>query len=61
MKTSKVKIAAESCESCISWGYENDKGTFRKCLIKEEYVTLCDYCGSYVKKIKVNKDTKGED
>ena len=60
MKTSKVKVATKQCESCVSWGYDSDKGTFRKCLIKEEYVAVCDYCGSYIKKIILPEDIKGE-
>lgn len=58
MKTSKVKTTDKSCETCVSWGYEDDEGTFRKCLVNEEYVAVCYCCGSYIKKI-VDED-KGE-
>ena len=44
----------------MCWGMEEDNGTYRKCLIKNEHVSCNDCCEYYIHdKMKVN-DNKGE-
>tara|TARA_B110000438_G_scaffold148181_1_gene142721 strand:+ start:685 stop:870 length:186 start_codon:yes stop_codon:yes gene_type:complete len=60
MKASRLGTTERSCDSCISWGLDDDKGTFRICLIKDEHVSCSDSCQFYIKKEKIDSEMKGE-
>ena len=60
MNESRIGVKVKSCDNCMCWGMDEDNGTYRKCLIKNEHVSCNDCCEYYMHdKMKVN-DNKGE-